>query len=125
MEGNLFKGDGVVILVSYTGKISGRMIINIPEELGIEIHNILTEDDKTQIDDDVLITMNEFGNMVAGNAITHVNNKYRGYNIRLAPPSSFSGKDLMFFNFKMDAYNVVLSDGKYKINYNVAFKEDE
>jgi Predicted inhibitor of MCP methylation, homolog of CheC len=38
--------------------------------------------------------LSEFTNMVCGNAITAINNKYRGKEMRLTPPAIFSGDNI-------------------------------
>lgn len=43
---------------------------------------------------DVYTCFSELANMVCGNAVTTINNKYRGTEIRLSPPAVFSGENM-------------------------------
>ncbi|WP_448384744.1 chemotaxis protein CheX, partial [Fervidobacterium sp.] len=114
----VFKTSGVVVIVSFTGLYAGRMLISMPKELAKFIYeNGFGGENPT--DNDLMLTANEFGNMVAGNAITEINNKYKGANLRLSPPSSFIGENLTFYNFQMSAQSIVLAYGDLQMKLNV------
>lgn len=118
----VFKTSGVVVIVSFNGQYSGRMLISMPKELAKFIFEKgFGGEDPT--DDELMLTASEFGNIVSGNAITEINNKYKGANLRLSPPSSFLGEDMTFYNFKMNAQSIVFSYGDFRMKLNVAFKE--
>ncbi len=118
----VFKTSGVVVIVSFTGLYAGRMLISMPKEFAKFIYeNGFGGENPT--DNDLMLTANEFGNMVAGNAITEINNKYKGANLRLSPPSSFIGENLTFYNFQMSAQSIVLAYGDLQMKLNVAFKQ--
>jgi len=115
--------DGVSTIVPFTGKFSGRMLLAMDKKMAIKIHNILTEENVRELTDDVLFTVAEIGNMVAGNAVTKINNEIEG-RIRLAPPNVFSGNNMSFINFKVNIYNVLFETPNGSIKLNVAFKEE-
>jgi CheY-specific phosphatase CheX len=46
---------------------------------------------------DMYFYLAEFTNMFCGNAITSINNKYRGSDLRLTPPAIFAGTDMEIF----------------------------
>ncbi len=117
------KVSGVVVIVSFSGLFSGRLLVSMPKELTGIIYKGLGGENPS--DDDLLLAANEFGNMVAGNAVTEINNIIKGANIRLSPPSSFIGDDLVFFNFKMSAHNILFDAENLTIRLNVALKEEK
>jgi len=121
-EKQVFKTSGVVVIVSFTGQYPGRMLISMPRELAKFIYeNGFGGENPT--DNDLMLTANEFGNMVSGNAITEINNKYKEANLRLSPPSSFMGENLTFYNFQMSVQSIVLAYGEFQMKLNVAFKQ--
>lgn len=104
LESNFFKVSGGAVVVGFKGLYTGRVLISLSKELLEELAtNVIGEiNDEMEL----LYALNEFGNMVSGNAVTFVNNKYKGANIRLSPPSSFLGDEMVFSNFKLSNYNV-------------------
>ncbi|RKX42323.1 MAG: hypothetical protein DRP27_09530 [Thermotogae bacterium] len=119
---SLFKTSGVVILLSFSGAFAGRTILATSEEMMEFIYECIMDGKPTQ--DDLLVTANEFGNMVVGHAVTDINNRFRGSNVRPTPPSSYIGENLTFFNFKMSAYNVVFKSQQGILKLNVALEEE-
>jgi chemotaxis protein CheX len=65
----------------------------------------------------------EIGNIISGNAITEINNKQKGLNIRLAPPSVFAGDGLNMFNVRLNSWSVLLDSDAGPIKINVAARE--
>ena len=123
MEGGGIKISGVSVIVSFSGKYSGRMLLSMDKETALRTHNELTGEEEKEITDEVLFTIAELGNMVSGNSITIINEEIDA-SLRLAPPSVFSG-DIRFVNFKASLYNVLIGTAYGKVSLNVAFKEEE
>lgn len=122
-EGSWIKETGIITIVAFNGKFSGRLLLAFDPLSSMDLHNKINEENETSVTDEVLFTHGEFGNMCAGSAITEINNQFRGANVRLAPPSVFSGKELTFFNFKMSQYSIVIKVGQGNLTLNVALKE--
>jgi len=122
-ESLILKASGAVVILGFNGAFSGRVLISMPKEMASFIHESLM--DEKPNDEDLLLTISEFGNMVSGNAITVVNNIFKGANVRLSPPSSFVGDDLTFFNFKMSAFNMVFKAQNGTLRMNVALREEK
>ncbi|HBT38876.1 MAG: chemotaxis protein CheX [Pseudothermotoga sp.] len=121
MSSAVFKYSGAVAIVGFSGLVSGRMIVAMPKELAVIVYEALGGEQPS--DDDLLLGVGEFGNMVAGNAITQINNHLKDANVRLSPPSSFLGEDLTFFNFKMSAYNILFESENLISRLNIALRE--
>lgn len=117
----VLKTSGVVVIVSFSGSFSGRMLIAMSKEFSESIYRALGGENPS--DEELLLAANEFGNMVAGNAVTEINNTLKNSNLRLSPPSSFLGENLTFFNFKMSAFNILLDSEKSTMKLNIALKE--
>lgn len=113
LDSNFFKVSGGAVVVGFKGLYTGRVLISMPRDLLIDFATSVIGDVSDEME--LLYTLNEFGNMVSGNAVTLVNNKYKGANIRLSPPSSFLGNEMVFSNFKLSNYNV---------NFTVSGKEN-
>ena len=116
-----FKYSEAVTIVGFSGMIVGRMIVAMPKELCAIVYEALGAERPS--DDGLLLAVGEFGNMVAGNAITQINNHLKDANVRLSPPSSFLGEDLTFFNFKMNAHNILFESEGLVSRLNIALKE--
>ncbi len=117
------KETGVITLVPFNGKFSGRLLLVFDPLSALVLHNEINGESTKTVNDEALFTHGEFGNICAGHAITEINNAFRGSNVRLAPPSVFSGKELTFFNFKMNHYSIVMAVMGGKLTLNVALKE--
>jgi CheY-specific phosphatase CheX len=81
------------VVVGIVGKNKGRILF----EAGGSLVKKLTEAmNESPINNamDVYICLAEFANMFCGNAVTLINNKYRGSDVRLTPPAVFYGVDL-------------------------------
>lgn len=122
-ESLVVKASGAVVVVGFSGLFQGRLLISSPKELVKMIYEALGGENPG--DDELLMAIGEFGNMVGGNAVTEINNTFKGANVRLSPPSSFIGDNLTFFNFKMNAYNILLDCENLTMRLNVALKEDK
>jgi len=123
LEENSISIAGIAVIVPFTGKLSGRVLLGIDKDVALSIYSSITGESVEDICDDVLFSMGEFGNMVTGNAVTVVNNEFKS-GIRLAPPSVFSGDEMNFVNFKVNIYNIVFKTPHGVIRLNTAFKEE-
>lgn len=104
---NAVRVKGGAVVVTFKGQYSGRMLISISGELLDNLSKVIVGGEVTDIEK--MFTLNEFGNMVAGNSITILNNQFRGINLRLSPPSSFLGEEITFSNLRVSNYNVTFS----------------
>ena len=81
------------VIVGITGKNKGRILFKAGDGLVKRLTEIMNDGPLTSMMD-VNFCLSEFANMFCGNAVTLINNKYRGSDIRLTPPVIFSGTDL-------------------------------
>jgi CheY-specific phosphatase CheX len=85
---------GVAVIVGITGKIKGHMIVDTT----LEVAKVLATEFGMDVNDEdsPLYMMAELANTVSGYATTEINNDNKEWNLRLAPPSIFSGSEMRF-----------------------------
>ncbi|MBC7217959.1 MAG: chemotaxis protein CheX [Candidatus Caldatribacterium sp.] len=121
---SLIAFDGVVAIVGFSGALSGRLLLGIPETLSVALFCSMGGETQPS-PEEKLLTASEFGNLVAGHALTRINNRFQGYNLRPSPPSSFLGKHIVFFNLGMMGSCVTLSTSYGEITMDIALKEEQ
>ncbi|MCD6238416.1 MAG: chemotaxis protein CheX [Thermotogae bacterium] len=122
-EGNIITVDGCAVILGFDGGFDGRFLLNLPFSEALRLHEVIVGESVNGINDEVLFTVSEVGNMIAGNAVTRINDEFKGANIRLSPPSIFAGKDMKFFNFGTSICDISLKTCDCLIRINVAIKE--
>lgn len=128
VTGALSSGDesimsyGVSSIISCTGKIKGRLLLDMEQSLAVAIAQNITGYAYTSAKEYmVLASVSELNNIIAGNAITQINNQY-SLGLRLAPPVVLTGRDVRISIPKISSASLdcVTKYGKLKIN--VAFE---
>lgn len=121
-ENDDIESYGVSSIITFAGKIKGRLLIDMENGLALAIAENLTG---TRYDNVrtfmVLASISEINNIISGDAITVLNNQY-SLGLRLAPPIVFTGKDAMISIPKIPSVslNCITEFGKLKLN--VAFE---
>lgn len=113
---------GVTSIISCSGKIKGRLLIDMEQSLALAIaQNITGIYYDAARDYMVLATISEVNNIIAGDAITVINNQL-SLGLRLAPPIVLTGKDVVISIPKISSTSLdcVTRYGKLKVN--VAFE---
>ena len=124
-KGNTITVNGYTVIIGFKGKFSGRFLLNLPSFEALRLHKAITGKTVDESSNDILFTVSELGNMIAENAITKINDELVGANIRSSPPSVFVGEDMKFFNFRVNAYNILLKTPKHQIKINIALGEEK
>ena len=113
---------GLSSIISCVGKIKGRLLIDMEQSLAVAItEKILGICYKSVKETMVLTTISEINNIIAGNAITDINNVY-SLGLRLAPPIVFSGKDAIICIPKISSSSLNCTTKYGKLKINVAFE---
>ncbi|MEN3185113.1 MAG: chemotaxis protein CheX [Atribacterota bacterium] len=115
--------DGVVAVVGFSGGFSGRFWLGVPESFLNMLYGTMSGHPSSSWEEQIL-AVSEFGNLVAGHALTRVNNRFPGKNVRPAPPSSFWGERLVFFNFGMRGSHVVFETPHGHVEMNILLEEN-
>lgn len=127
-QGDIFedKADidslGIASAVTFTGKLRGRLLIDMEPALAIELaKNALMEEFDTVRDRMVMAAVSESANMASGNAITILNNLGK-LGLRLAPPIVFTGNKVIIAIPKIPSVSGFFTSGAHKLRINVAFE---
>lgn len=113
---------GVTSIITFMGKIKGRLLIDMDPELAIQIaHNINDEDFTDAKDFSVLTTISEVNNVIAGKANTNLNNSF-SLGLRLAPPIVFSGKKPIICIPKITSESLDCYTKHGRLRINIAFE---
>lgn len=120
-EADMFTSRGFAVMLGFTGGWKGRFILDMPGETAMKMASSMTgEAYSNPGDEEVLLSGAELGNIIGGNAITEVNNSQPGLQIRLTPPSVFSGDGMTFFNAHLSSWSVLLATDAGPVKLNVA-----
>ena len=112
---------GLALIVGITGQVTGRVVIDMPQDLGLQIASIMNEEKLNDFDDLTNATLTELANMIVANAVTNLHKL--GYKFDLTPPALFMGDNLRLSDNKIEALIVPLKLLNNKIEINVALKE--
>ena len=113
---------GISSIISFTGKTSGRVMLDMDPELALHVANHLTGENFTDLKDPlVLASVSELNNMVAGNSVVDLNNN-KELDLWLAPPIVMTGTNMIIALPKLKSFSYLFDTGKGKIRYNIAFK---
>lgn len=85
------ENETVCVVIGMVGKHRGRIILRT----GIRTAQIMAEKingEKLKDLAELYLCISEFTNVLCGNAVTYLNNRYRGTELRLTPPAVFEGQ---------------------------------
>lgn len=122
MQKTNFVSEGFSVLIGIAEGGKGIFLIDMPIDVAIKISEIVNEEKYDGLDDFVFITMSEIANMISGQGISEINNLKKGLNLRLTPPSVFSGEGLEINSPKLDALGIKFKLSFGEISLNIAFE---
>ncbi len=113
---------GVTSIITCTGKMKGRCMLDFEPELALALAQNITGTAYTNVKDPmVLATVSELNNIISGGAISSLNNAY-GLNLWLAPPIVFSGKNCIICIPKLASASINCTTLYGKLKINIAFE---
>ena len=113
---------GVSSIISCVGKIKGRLLLDMEQAVALAIAQNITGIYYTSVKEYmVLASISEVNNIIAGNAVTMINNMY-SLGLRLAPPIVFAGKDSVICIPKISSSSLDCTTRYGKMKINVAFE---
>ena len=120
-EQDEFVSRGYIVLVGFTGGWKGRFILDMPGDTAAKMASAMTGEPYSSAgDEEVLLSGAELGNIIGGNAITEINNSVPGLQIRLTPPSVFTGEGMTLFNVRTNSSSVLINTDVGPVKVNVA-----
>lgn len=120
--GMKFICHGLAIIIGITGTRQGRMILDLSSNVAATVCEKILEVTNAS-EEDILNSIAEFANIVAGHSVSEVNNMFKGteFELRITPPSVFIGKSLVIINPKMASSTVVAQTEIGELYMNVGF----
>ena len=116
---------GVTSIINYTGKVKGRFLLDMEPGVALAAAQNVTGMGYESVKDImVLATISEMNNIIAGGAISTLNNLY-SLGLWLAPPFVFTGKDAVICIPKVSSASVDCTTLYGKLKVNVAFERSE
>ncbi len=113
---------GVTSIITFMGNIRGRLVLDMDPELALQIAgNINSESYRDTKDIQVLTSISELNNIVAGHANTDLNNQFK-LGLRLAPPIVFTGKKPIICIPKITSESIDCYTKFGRLKINVAFE---
>lgn len=113
---------GVTSIISCVGKIKGRLMLDMEQSLAVAIAQNVTGICYASVKEYmVLATISEVNNIIAGNAITVINNQF-SLGLRLAPPIVLTGEDIIISIPKISSTSLDCTTKYGKLKINVAFE---
>jgi len=121
-ENSEIKSKGVTSIISYSGKINGRFLIDMNSETAISLTRRITgRTYDTAKEPMVLSTVSELNNIIAGDGLTDINNKF-SMGLRLVPPIVFTGDNALICLDKIPSESVNINTEYGDIRINIAFE---
>jgi chemotaxis protein CheX len=113
--------NGVAVILGITGNLEGRVIFDMSEETAIKIAGAMNYEEFTVFDKLAKSTISELGNIIAGKAISVLNDD--GWKFSITPPMLLCGNNMETTDSLEDTLVVPLETGCGCFNINVALKE--
>jgi len=113
---------GLAVIIGITGSKQGRIMLDVSMSVAKEFANKLLGTDSVS-DEDVINSIAEFANIIAGHSISQINNLLRDqeFEIRLTPPSILIGESVAVINPKMASNTITAQMDIGSLYMNVGF----
>lgn len=113
---------GVSSIINYTGRIKGRFLLDMQPSVALTLtQNILGAYYSNVRDEMVLATISEMNNVIAGNAVSALNDMY-SLGLWLSPPYIFTGKNAVIVLPRIRSASVGCNTLYGKLKVNIAFE---
>ncbi|HEX3039702.1 MAG TPA: response regulator [Caproiciproducens sp.] len=116
---------GISIVIGIIGKYGGRMILDMSYETGKKITDTLFNKD-TQSKQEIINTLAEMANIVAGNACSMLNRTNKLLGLRVAPPTVVYGESLNISKSELDCLASTKAESTFgEVYMSIGFKRGE
>ena len=110
------------IIIGISGSSVGRILLECDLETSIKIALTMNFGDRLDDPNDVYIYMAEFANMIGGRTTTYINNQFKDQEVRLVPPTFFSGKRLEILTPAIQANRIYYNTNLGKFIMEIGFE---
>lgn len=119
-----YTAEGIAIMIGIIGEFPGKMLVSISKSTAhVLTTTVLKREPKSN--EEIVETMSEFANIVAGNACSVLNKRNRAYGLRVSPPSVLSGENMRISPLNYPTYTAIGETVFGKMLINVGFKRGE
>jgi chemotaxis protein CheX len=119
VSGEEINGD-VTIIVKLKGDSDGSIIMNMPEKTALNISTVMFGDTFDRLTPDVIDSIAELANMIAGNAMSVLNDM--GFDFTVLPPVIITRNDVRPRRPAVEAFQVPVFTDLGEITLNVALR---
>jgi chemotaxis protein CheX len=113
---------GVASVISFAGKIKGRLVLDMEPALALAFAGKLNgRNYPSEREVMVLMSVSELNNIVAGDANTYLNNQFH-LSLRLAPPVVFAGNQAIIHTPRIPSSSLFCQTQYGKLKVNVGFE---
>lgn len=124
-ETHEFESLGITSVIHYTGKIRGRFLMDMEPGLALAATQNITGGLYGSVRDSmVLAAISELNNIIAGSAVSALNNEYK-LELWLSPPYVFTGKSCLIALPRMQSASMDCRTLHGKLKINVAFERSD
>lgn len=114
----------LVIVVGVTGRLIGRLIIDMPYNTSAQIAELVLQEKIKETDIELIESATgELANMWAGRAVSMLNEI--GYQIKITPPTIFKGKNMTVMDKIANAILIPFQTNKGDVIINIVLNENE
>jgi DNA-binding NarL/FixJ family response regulator len=119
-----YTAEGIAVMLGIIGEFPGKMLISLSNATAhVLTATVLRREQKSS--EEIIETMAEFANIVAGNACSALNKRNRAYGLRVAPPSVLSGDNMTITPLNYPTYTAIGDSVFGKIMINIGFKRGD
>jgi len=113
--------NGVAVILGITGNLEGRVIFDMSEDTAIKIAGAMNYEEFSEFDNLARSTISELGNIIAGKAVSVLNDK--GWKFNITPPMLLCGKNMETTDSFEETLVIPLDTACGLFNINIALKE--
>jgi DNA-binding NarL/FixJ family response regulator len=118
------QSKGMTIIIGIIGKFSGRMMIDLSMETARNLATALLRREPKN-NDEIIAALEEFTNVVSGNACSTLNRRNKALGLRVAPPSTLHGDIVHISAPNFDTTNALAESNYGEILLNVGFRRGD
>lgn len=122
-EESVIRVDGVAAVIGIVGEPKGRVALYMDSETMYSLSRAMLgmdpQDDLSA--DEAEAAIEEAGNIITGRAVSRVNDVFKDKEMRITPPGTVIGSDIILSNPELISFNVVAKTSYGNVFMNVGF----
>ncbi|MBO6246849.1 MAG: response regulator [Anaerovibrio sp.] len=122
-EESVLRVDGVAAVIGIVGEPKGRVALYMDSETMYSLSRAMLgmdpQDDLSA--DEAEAAIEEAGNIITGRAVSRINDVFKDKEMRITPPGTVIGSDIILSNPELISFNVVAKTSYGNVFMNVGF----